>query len=157
MNLPGIVLLGLGPGDPDLITRKAWDLLKNSSEVHLRTRQHPAVESLPNHLKIYSFDHFYESDNTFDEVYTHIVNSVLELGKRPQGVIYAVHGHPFIAEATSFEIYRRAIKLNLPIKIYEGLSFLESIHCALRIAPLPKTVIIDSLDLAVLHVPNFLP
>jgi tetrapyrrole methylase family protein/MazG family protein len=157
MNQPGIALLGLGPGDPELITRQAWDLLLSSSEVYLRTRQHPGVESLPKNMKVFSFDHFYESENTFEEVYTHIVNRVLELGKRPQGVIYAVPGHPFIGEATSVEINRRAKDLKLPVEIFEGLSFLESVHSVLEIDPLPKTVIVDSLELAFLHVPNFPP
>ncbi len=157
MIKPGIILLGLGPGDPDLITRKAWNLLNSSSEVHLRTRQHPVVESLPNNLKVYSFDHFYESDKSFEEVYNHIVDSVLELGKRPQGVVYAVPGHPFIAEATSVEIFSRAKQLNLPVEIYDGISFLEPIHSALGIDPMPNTAIVDSLELAALHVPNFPP
>ena len=34
----GITLLGLGPGNPDLLTRQALNLLANSREIYLRTR-----------------------------------------------------------------------------------------------------------------------
>ena len=157
MNNPSIVLLGLGPGNPDLLTRQAWELLCSSHEVHLRTLQHPVVKYLPNTLNVYSFDHIYEREETFDQVYAHIVDQVLDLSKRPQGVVYAVPGHPFVAEATSIEICRRAEIMGMSLKIIEGLSFLEPVYTALQIDVVPNTVIIDALELALLHVPNFPP
>src|SRR5690349_9677566 len=106
--MPGIILLGLGPGAPDQLTREAWDLLSSAGEIHLRTRQHPAVAALPATLRIHSFDDLYEDGETFEQVYAAITHKVLELGRRPQGVIYAVPGHPFVAEATCPEIARLA-------------------------------------------------
>ena len=47
----GIVLLGLGPGGADLITRQAWDHLASLPEVYLRTRMHPAVAGFPTGLR----------------------------------------------------------------------------------------------------------
>ena len=110
MDSPGITLLGLGPGDPELLTRQAWQLLQSIPEIYLRTRQHPTVQGMPAALHIHSFDNIYETQSSFTDVYAQIIEQVLELGKRPQGVVYAVPGHPFIAEATCPEIARRAAR-----------------------------------------------
>ena len=53
----GITILGLGPGDPNLLTRQAWEVLESSTEIYLRTRQHPVVDGLPAHLQVHSFDY----------------------------------------------------------------------------------------------------
>ena len=154
---PGITLLGLGPGDPDLLTRQAWRILESSAEVYLRTRQHPTVAGFPPHLKIYSFDDLYETAQSFETVYSQIVEQVLALGRRPQGVIYAVPGHPFVAEATGPEIARRARQEGLPLRIVEGLSFLGPVYSALGLDPYPHTALVDALELATAHVPSFPP
>jgi len=59
MNNPGIIVVGLGPGDPGLLTRQAWDLLGEIKEIYLRTRMHPTVAGFPVGLRVHSFDHFY--------------------------------------------------------------------------------------------------
>ena len=157
MDAPGITLLGLGPGDPALLTRQAWHLLETLPEIYLRTRQHPAVAGLPPTMQIHSFDDIYEKEQTFEHVYAHIVAQVIELGRRPQGVVYAVPGHPFIAEATCPEIARQAAQAGLPVRIIEGMSFLEPTFTALAIDPLPHTAIVDALLLAEALVPPFPP
>ena len=152
-----ITILGLGPGDPGLLTRAAWELLNSVPEVYLRTRQHPAVSGFPAGLRVQSFDHFYEDGESFEQVYGRIVERVLDLGRRPEGVVYAVPGHPFVAEATSPEIVRRAREMEIPVRILEGLSFLEPTFTALGIDPFPNTILVDALDLAAAHHPLFPP
>jgi tetrapyrrole methylase family protein / MazG family protein len=153
----GITLLGLGPGDPELLTRQAWDLLNSASSVHLRTKHHPVVSAFPDNLKVYSFDDLYESGESFEQVYSQIVEQVLDLGKKDRGVVYAVPGHPFVAEATCPEIYRRAKEQGIPVKVVDGLSFLEPLISALGLDPFPHTALVDALELAGLHVPPFPP
>lgn len=153
----GITLLGLGPGDPGLLTREAWDWLQRIPEVYLRTRQHPLSECLPAGLRVHSFDHLYEEGESFDAVYAAIVERVLELGARPEGVTYAVPGHPMVAEATGPEIFRRARELGIQVRIIEGLSFIEPVFSALGLDPFPRTALIDALELGALHHPNFPP
>jgi tetrapyrrole methylase family protein/MazG family protein len=155
MTSPGITLLGLGPGDPLLLTRQAWDTLNDAPEITLRTRQHPAVAAFPAGLQVYSFDDLYENAPSFEAVYAEIVDRVLELGSRPQGVIYAVPGHPFIAEATSPEIARRARAAGIVVRVVEGLSFLEAVFSALNLDPFPHTALVDAFELAVAHHPPF--
>ena len=153
----GITLLGLGPGDPSKLTREAWDVLSRAKEIWLRTNQHPSVAGLPSTLKIHSFDELYEEGDSFEEVYAAIVEKVLELGRRSRGVIYAVPGDPFVAEATCPEIARRAKSEGLPVKIISGLSFLESAFAALGLDPYPRLVLMDALELSEAHVPPFPP
>jgi len=155
MNENGITLLGLGPGDPLLLTRQAWQFLQTIPEIYLRTNQHLVVPSLPSGLKVHSFDDLYEKSNSFEAVYDQIIDKVLELGRRPEGVVYAVPGHPFVAEATAPEIQRRARLEAIPVRVIEGMSFLEPTFAALGIDPLPHTALVDALELAVAHVPPF--
>ncbi|RME89411.1 MAG: nucleoside triphosphate pyrophosphohydrolase [Anaerolineae bacterium] len=155
--MPGITLLGLGPGDPKLLTREAWAVLSGASEVYLRTRRHPTVAGFPTGITIHSFDDLYERGESFEKVYEAIVTRVLELGRRPQGVIYAVPGHPFIAEATGPEIARRARDEGLSFRLVEGLSFLEPVFSALGVDPYPHTALVDALELSMAHVPPFPP
>ncbi len=156
-NYTGITLLGLGPGDAGLLTRQAWEVLETAGEIYLRTDQHPVVRALPRNLQLHSFDDLYENGDTFEMVYRGIVERVLELGRRSQGVIYAVPGHPFVAEATGPEIARRAKEEGIPLRVIEGMSFIEPVFTALGIDPFPHTALVDGLELAAAHVPNFPP
>ena len=152
-----ITLLGLGPGNPDQLTREAWDWLLKISEIHLRTSLHPVVTGLPKNLVIHSFDDLYESLDSFDQVYEAIVEQVLTLGKRSQGVTYAVPGHPFVAEATGPEIARRAAAQGLTVRVIEGISFLEPAFTALGFDPFPKLALLDALELGTRQHPFYPP
>jgi tetrapyrrole methylase family protein/MazG family protein len=157
MKTQGITLLGLGPGDPKLLTREVWSVLQNASEIYLRTCQHPTISGLPEGVQVHSFDHLYENFESFEEVYGEIVTQVLNLGSRPEGVIYAVPGHPFVAESTGPEIYRQAKRAGIPVRVCDGLSFLESVFSALGIDPYPHTALVDALTLVTGHHPPFPP
>jgi tetrapyrrole methylase family protein/MazG family protein len=152
-----ITLLGLGPGSPDLLTRKAWRALENAPEIYLRTRHHPVVEGFPREWRLNSFDYLYESHDDFDEVYAGIIDRVLALGRREEGVLYAVPGHPFVAEATGPEIARRARQEGLSVQIIDGLSFIEPILSRLGIDPFPHTALVDAIELSIDHVPPYPP
>ena len=154
---PKIILLGLGPGDASLLTQQALKIIETSPEIYLRTIQHPTVASFPESIEVHSFDPLYDQLPTFDDVYAHIIDQVLELGRRPMGVLYAVPGHPFVAEATCPEIARRAHLEGLPVQVVEGLSFIEPTLTALGVDPLPHLAIVDALELASAHVPPFPP
>jgi tetrapyrrole methylase family protein/MazG family protein len=83
------------------------------------------------------------------------VEKVLELGARPQGVIYAVPGDPFVAEATCPAIAERARGLGLPLRIVNGISFLEPAFAALGLDPFPALSLVDAIELSQAHVPAF--
>lgn len=152
-----ITILGLGPGGAHLLTRQAWEELEKVNEIYLRTNRHPAVVNLPSHLSIHSFDDLYQRAGDFSTVFQTIVDTVIEMGKRSQGVLYAVPGHPFVAEATTPAILKRALQEGMRIQVIEGISFLEPLFTALKLDPLPGLTIIDALELATVHYPLFPP
>lgn len=153
----GITIVGLGPGGAELITRQTWEWLTQIDEVYLRTAQHPAVAGFPKGIQIHSFDAIYEKNESFEKVYENIVEKVIELGKRPQGVTYAVPGHPFVAESTSPKIIKKAKEAGIPIRVMEAVSFLEPTFTALGLDPFPAISMIDALDLAEANFPQFPP
>jgi len=155
--MPGITLVGLGPGDPAHLTREAWDVLTSARELYLRTARHPTAAGLPTSIVQHSFDGVYETTADFAQVYETIANRVLDLGARPEGVIYAVPGHPGVGEATVGLIRARAAERSLNVRLVPGLSFIEPTLLALGVDALPNLQIADALDLAARHHPSFHP
>jgi len=152
-----ITIIGLGPGDLSLMTCEARELLEKAKEVYLRTKRHPAVDSLPHHLQIHSFDHLYEKAETFEEIYERIAQEILRLGERPEGVLYAVPGHPLVGEASVHRILALAQEKGIPVTIVAGMSFLEPLFSLLRVDPLAGLQIGDAVTLASRLHPGFNP
>jgi len=96
---PVVRVVGLGPGDTDLLTRRTFDLLRDAPVVRLRTRVHPAAEAF---VDLVSYDDLYESAASFEELYETIVADLIELARHAPGseVVYAVPGSPVVAERT---------------------------------------------------------
>jgi tetrapyrrole methylase family protein/MazG family protein len=150
----GIIIVGLGPGDPTQITREAWQVLSEAEEVYLRTRRHPAVPHLPPHLRVHSFDHVYEERAHYAEIYAAIAEEILALGQRPIGVVYAVPGHPCVGEATTSLIAAEARARGMPLRIVAGLSFVEAACAALGLDPLERGLqVADAMLIARQHHP----
>ncbi|MEN8171737.1 MAG: SAM-dependent methyltransferase, partial [Chloroflexota bacterium] len=157
MKTKAITLLGLGPGDPQLITRQAWDILNTVPEIYLQSSRNPLADQLPAALQVNVFDHLFEADAQTIDIYQQIAEQVLILGSRPEGVVYAVPGHPLIANPDCAVILRAAREGGIPVRVIEGLSFLGPVCSALGIDPLPHTGLIDALTLASAHHPDFPP
>ncbi len=104
----------------------------------MRTKVHPVVSLLPSRLKIHSFDDLYEECESFEVVYQSIVDRVVTLGQRPEGVLYAVPGHPLVAEATVRAILDRAKAKAMETRVVPGLSFLEPVFAVLQVDPLDR-------------------
>ncbi|NOZ71519.1 MAG: MazG family protein [Chloroflexi bacterium] len=147
-----ITIIGLGPGDPDLITRRTWRLLENSDTVFVRTSQHPAVAAVAQITHVQSYDSFYERYEDFAAVYAAIAADVVEHG-RLQDVIYAVPGDPTVAEATTRQIRALAQAEGIEVEIQPGLSFLEPTFAALEQDPIAGIQIIDATTLAQMYHP----
>jgi tetrapyrrole methylase family protein/MazG family protein len=71
--------------------------------------------------------------------------------------VYAVPGHPLIAETTGPEILRRAGEAGLEVRVVSGVSFIEGVFEVLGIDPFPHTVLVDAFELARGHAPSFRP
>lgn len=148
MNPPSLTIVGLGPGDAALLTLEAREVLAAASEVWLRTSRHPAVAGLPAGPRYESFDDIYESQASFDAVYQEIVTRVLDLAARPQGIVYAVPGHPLAGEATVRALFEGAAASDITVRIVPGLSFVDAAVSAVGLDPLADgLLVLDALAL----------
>ncbi len=152
-----ITIVGLGPGDAQQITREAWSVLVLADEVYLRTEHHPTVKGLPDHLSLHSFDHVYDQAQSFDEVYHNIAEQVIRLGQRPQGVVYAVPGHPLVGESTVTRILKLAEQAGLAVRIINGVSFVTPILVSLGMDALSGLQMADAMDIAAQYHPPLNP
>ncbi|MEA3310321.1 MAG: nucleoside triphosphate pyrophosphohydrolase [Chloroflexota bacterium] len=152
-----ITIVGMGPGGAQHLTREAWQVLAGADEIWLRTLHHPGVEELPQRIKLFTFDAFYEEQETFEQVYRQIATKVLALGKREQGVIYAVPGHPLVGESAVLQILREAQVEGISTQVVAGLSFIEPVLTALEIDALDGLQIMDALAVMALQHPPLNP
>jgi tetrapyrrole methylase family protein/MazG family protein len=148
MTRPALTIVGLGPGDAAWLTVEARDVLATAPEVWLRTSRHPTVTALPHGPRYESFDDVYESKVSFDAVYQEIVARVLALAARPEGVVYAVPGHPLPGEATVRGLLEGAAFRGIAVRIVPGLSFIDAAAAAVGLDPLSTgLLVLDALAL----------
>ena len=151
-----ITIIGLGPGSPELLTRQAWEVLSNASEIYVRTARHPTLDGLPSSVKVKSFDYLYEQAATFSQVYSQVADEVLRLGAT-SNLIYCVPGHPLVGEASVTDLLKRAKAAGIPTEVIAGLSFIEPALTALRLDALDGLQVVDALEVAAAHHPALDP
>ncbi len=140
-------IIGLGPGQFEDLTLKAYNLLKNNTKLILRTSKHPLVEEFGNNkIEFVSCDDFYEDANTFDEVYDSIVDFVMGNLKEFGEIQYAVPGSPLILEATVDKLIELANE-EIEIELVPSLSALDAIYTSLRLTPTKGLITLDALNM----------
>lgn len=150
-----ITILGLGPGEWDHLTLEAIATLNSHAELWLRTRHHPLVPQMPSHLAIHSFDHWYDEAEEFEPLYRRIAEEIVRLGQRDEGVLYAVPGHPWVGETTVRLVHTLARPVGTPVRVIEGLSFIEPSLSAIGSDALDGLQIADATTVAARHYPPF--
>lgn len=153
MEYKGIVIVGLGPAGANNLTREAWDWLSQVNEIWARTRYHPVISELHENLIIHSFDS--EEMNSSGDFGADIAKNLIRLCQEQGGVTYVVPGSPFIAEETVRQIMKGVEETQIPVRVIDGMSFLEPVCSALGLDPHPRLVLTDSLYLASLEIPFF--
>jgi tetrapyrrole methylase family protein/MazG family protein len=108
-----LTVVGLGPGGPELLTREALEVLAGATELWVRTRRHPTLDALPFTGRLRSFDAVY----------------------RRAGVVYAVPGHPLVAERSVRLALAAAREAGIETRVVAGLSFVEPTLSALGLDP----------------------
>lgn len=155
--MPTITVVGLGPGDPEQISRQAWRLLCAAPKVFLRTGVHPAVASIDFSGELVTFDDRYLQAASFEEVYQQISEQLLaEVDSRGE-VVYAVPGDPTVGEATVTILREQAKRAGIEFKIVHGVSFIEPCLAALNLDALDGLVVEDALTLMDRYHPSFPP
>ena len=136
-----IFIVGLGAGDLDQLQVKVYRrLLGFDGTVFLRTKEHPLVSELEGEgVRFTSFDSVYERHEDFESVYEEIVASLLSEAENSE-VLYAVPGHPMLAERTVQLLLEKA---GDQLEILGGQSYLDDLFTALQIDPIDGFQFVD--------------
>lgn len=127
-----IVVVGLGPAGPELVSEDTKAVVDACDLCFLRTTQHPAAAGLGD---LASFDHHYQSAGSFQEVYRAIVEDLVAVarGADPRtAVAYVVPGSPLVAEHSVALLRRRS---DLDVEVHPALSFLDLAWARLGVDP----------------------
>ncbi|MFZ7943192.1 MULTISPECIES: nucleoside triphosphate pyrophosphohydrolase [Bacillaceae] len=144
-----IEILGLGAGDAEQLPVGIYKkLLHAGGRIFLRTKEHPVVADLEKEgLNYSSFDNVYEKHDQFEAVYEEITRTLLvEAQSGP--IIYAVPGHPLVAERTVQLLLEYGPAEGAEIMIGGGQSFLDPLFASLKIDPVEGFQLLDGTALA---------
>jgi tetrapyrrole methylase family protein/MazG family protein len=141
-----ITVIGLGSGDEEQLTLGVWKKLQSAKHLFLRTDRHPVVEWMKKHgVRYSSFDRVYEQTSTFDEVYELIAGELLRTAKSIQDeLLYAVPGHPMVAEKTVQLLRERCPREGIKLHILGGESFLEQAFLRFGFDPVEGFQLLDA-------------
>ncbi|GAE94196.1 possible tetrapyrrole methyltransferase domain [Gracilibacillus boraciitolerans JCM 21714] len=100
---PKIEIIGLGgAGDINQLPLGIYRKLMNESiTCYVRTMDHPVINTLQKEAILFeSFDDIYEKHDQFEAVYQEIAKILVAKAKTNGNIVYAVPGHPMLAEQT---------------------------------------------------------
>lgn len=139
MSEPHITVIGLGPGDIDLVTTATLEAISQISLHYIRTTRHPAAELLAD---ANSFDWLYERAETLEDVYAGIVDVLVNAACKEGDIIYAVPGSPRVAERSVELLLEdpRVEAMGIAVTVLPALSFLDLAWVRLGVDPLISSV-----------------
>ena len=132
MTVPRVVVVGLGPGDPTLVTTGTLAAIAVTPVRYLRTERHPSAGLVPGAI---TFDHHYDAEDTFEDVYRRIVADLLEAATEHGEVLYAVPGSPRVLERTVDLLVEASADGSLEVEVLAGLSFVDLAWVRLGVDP----------------------
>lgn len=137
-----IEIIGLGAGDIEQLPLGVYRKLQNEKRlVFVRTIDHPVVQTLHEEgIEFHGFDSYYETYDHFEEVYEKIAETLVEEAAK-ETIIYAVPGHPMLAEKT-VELLRK--QTTVEVEIIGGHSFLDDLFTTLNIDPIDGFQLVDA-------------
>lgn len=138
-----ITVVGLGNYNIDDLPLGVYRFLENKTKIYARTLDHPVIEELKETLQFESFDHIYEKNSSFEEVYQTIVNELIQHAQT-EDIVYAVPGHPRVAETTTAQLLEYSQSHNdIQVEILGGKSFIDDIFEAVDLDPNDGFTLLD--------------
>jgi tetrapyrrole methylase family protein/MazG family protein len=132
-----ITVVGLGPGDPGLVTVATRSAIDRVPTRFLRTSRHPSASLVGDAS---TFDHRYESADSFEEVYRAVVDDLLAAAMEHGEVLYAVPGSPRVLERTVDLLAVEAASGAVELEIVPAISFVDLAWVRLGIDPFEEGV-----------------
>jgi tetrapyrrole methylase family protein / MazG family protein len=130
-----LYVVGLGPAGLQSMTIGDYQLLNKANRIFFRTINHPCAQDLIKEgIQGESFDTLYNQEGSFEAVYEGIVSRLEhELEISPM-VVYAVPGHPMVAER-SVRLIVDKLSSRFDIQVRPALSFLDPLFAAVQFDP----------------------
>ncbi|GEM02281.1 tetrapyrrole methylase family protein / MazG family protein [Halolactibacillus halophilus] len=140
-----IQICGLGGGDLEQLSVGLYQTLTNyKGTIYARTIDHPVIETLTAEgVTFQSFDDVYTAHDRFEEVYQTIAEQLIYLSKASD-ILYAVPGHPMLAEKTVQLLLAEA---TVEVEIIGGQSYLDDLFRAVKLDPIDGFSFLDATDL----------
>ncbi|MFJ9387097.1 nucleoside triphosphate pyrophosphohydrolase [Peribacillus sp. NPDC101481] len=143
-----ITIIGLGAGDLDQLPLGIYKKLLQTEQCFIRTIDHPVIGDLKKEgINFTAFDGIYEKHDQFEAVYEEIAGTLLQEALN-RSVLYAVPGHPMVAEKTVQLLLEKGPALGIAIKLEGGQSFLDPLFQAVKIDPIEGFQLLDGTDLS---------
>ncbi len=131
---PTVVVVGLGPAGPDLVTGGVTTAVERIAHRFVRTARHPSAWMVGEAV---SFDRLYEQADTIDSVYAGIVEALVAAAAEHGRVLYAVPGSPVVAEHT---VELLVADERVAVELVPALSFVDLAWVRLGIDPVERGV-----------------
>ncbi|USK75151.1 nucleoside triphosphate pyrophosphohydrolase [Peribacillus frigoritolerans] len=143
-----ITIIGLGAGDLEQLPLGIYKKLVQMEQCYVRTADHPVIGDLKREgMNFTAFDGIYEKHDQFEAVYEEIAETLLHEASN-RSVLYAVPGHPMVAEKTVQLLLEKGPALGIAIKLEGGQSFLDPLFQAVRIDPIEGFQLLDGTNLS---------
>ncbi len=142
-----IHIAGLGPGSAAHVTSETRALLAAGLPIILRTRHHPVVSALAELAGATDCDDLYVRGTNFEAVYNAMARRVLDAAQ-VSPVVFAVPGHPLIAEESVVRLLALARAEGVPARVYPAVSYADVAAVALE-RDLGTIQLCDALDLRI--------
>lgn len=139
-----ITIIGLGAGDLNQLSLGIYKKLRQEQKCFVRTVDHPVISELQTEgIEFFSFDAVYEKHDQFDAVYEEIVDTLLHEAAN-KNVLYAVPGHPMVAEKTVQLLLENGPAHGIEVILEGGQSFLDPLFQAVQIDPIEGFQLLDA-------------
>ncbi|MCK1986391.1 MULTISPECIES: nucleoside triphosphate pyrophosphohydrolase [Peribacillus] len=143
-----ITIIGLGAGDLDQLPLGIYKKLLQTEQCFVRTIDHPVIGDLKREgINFTAFDGIYEKHDQFEAVYEEIAGTLVQEASN-RSILYAVPGHPMVAEKTVQLLLEKGPALGIAIKLEGGQSFLDPLFQAVQIDPIEGFQLLDGTDLS---------
>ncbi|MDR3541894.1 MAG: nucleoside triphosphate pyrophosphohydrolase [Desulfosporosinus sp.] len=134
-------VIGLGPSGLEQLTLGNYRRICGAKKIFVRTLQHPCVQELmAEGVLIDSFDDIYVTEPSFEAVYERITEQLRNELHKGSEVIYAVPGHPMVAEKT-IQLIEERLAQEYEVVIHPAMSFVEEIFRVLKFDPIDGVLI----------------
>lgn len=154
--MPGLTVVGLGPGSWSSLTLEAAETLRGAKEVYVRATTHPTTASIVPKLPdgvVHGFDELFLSQSTLDAAHAAVSEEIARLARRPGGVVYAVPGSPSLGDRT-VPLVLEMLSPGTPVRMIAGVSYVETCLRAVGVISPDWVEVLDAAEIDLLSREN---